>query len=189
MRRPYLTLILLVLSALLAGCAGKAVAQSNEVMSADSAATELVAHDPSDTCPITRAPEIPFTPPTPYLSKPPERYINQFWYGTPALWTMLGIGGDIWNDLPHNRDGYTQKVFWWSQDFNKEANPYPAFTVTAEQLDVPSSPLVLSERATNASADFGVAMLTGVSIPTSGCWKITGNYEDTILSFVVWVAP
>jgi hypothetical protein len=30
-------------------------------------------------------------------------------------------------------------------------------------------------------------MLTGVYLPAPGCWEITGNYEGTQLSFVVWV--
>jgi hypothetical protein len=46
-----------------------------------------------------------------------------------------------------------------------------------------------AEQATNASADFGTAMLTGVVVPEIGCWKITGKYAQAELSFVVWVAP
>jgi hypothetical protein len=32
-------------------------------------------------------------------------------------------------------------------------------------------------------------MLVGVDIPTLGCWEITGQYNGTELSFVVWIAP
>jgi len=32
-------------------------------------------------------------------------------------------------------------------------------------------------------------MLGGVSFPTSGCWEITGHYEDAEVQFVVWVVP
>jgi len=31
--------------------------------------------------------------------------------------------------------------------------------------------------------------LTGVYVPTPGCWKITGDYQGDKLSFVVWVEP
>ena len=100
------------------------------------------------------------------------------------------LGSDAtWYALPHRKDGYGQKVFWWSQSFDVATDPYPAFTVIIEQLDVPSSPIVVAEQATNASADFGTAMLTGVEIPNLGCWKVTGQYNDAELSFVVWVAP
>jgi hypothetical protein len=33
------------------------------------------------------------------------------------------------------------------------------------------------------------AMMTGVDFPSLGCWKITGKYKKSELSFVVWVAP
>jgi len=197
MHKIYFAFTILVFASLLVGCAGDAVAQTNDIaptdtpekpMPTDTATPEIIPHDPPASCPITRAPDVPFVPPDPYPSKPPARYVNQFWYGSSELWTMLGTD-EIWSNLPHNRYGYTQKIFWWSQDFNREAEPYPAFTVTSERLDVPSSPLVLSEEATNASADFGTAILTGVAIPTLGCWKITGKYKDAELNFVVWVAP
>jgi hypothetical protein len=35
----------------------------------------------------------------------------------------------------------------------------------------------------------GQFMLTGVEVPAAGCWEITGRYDQTELSFVVWVAP
>jgi hypothetical protein len=116
--------------------------------------------------------------------------MNEFWYGTPDLWTMLGTAA-TWSGLPHNQYGYSQKVFWWSRHFDVKADPYPALKVILERLDAsePFSPIVVTEEATNASADFGTAMLTGVYVPSPGCWKITGQYQESELSFVVWVAP
>jgi hypothetical protein len=35
--------------------------------------------------------------------------------------------------------------------------------------------------------DSGAFMLTGIRLPTAGCWKITGHYDARKLSFVVWV--
>jgi len=56
-------------------------------------------------------------------------------------------------------------------------------------LDATAPPLIVS-KATNAYAgDIGSAMLVGVDFPTLGCWKITGQYKNSELSFVVWVAP
>jgi hypothetical protein len=40
---------------------------------------------------------------------------------------------------------------------------------------------------TNASADFGTAMLVGITVPEPGCWRLTGNYLDASLSIVVLV--
>ncbi len=195
MRKLRQILPILILASFLTSCAGNTAAQSKEVTPTDApekaeptAAPETAPHDPLTSCPVTRAPDVPFVPPSPYPSEPPARYVDQFWYGAPELWTMLGPGV-AWSDLPQDGHGFTEKIFWWSQDFDVNVEPYPAFTVIGERLDAPSSPLILSEKATNASADFGTAILTGVNIPTLGCWKITGKYKDAELSFVIWVAP
>ena len=115
-------------------------------------------------------------------------YEGEFWYGSNALWTAVREKG-IWEALPHNPQGYTQKVFWWRDGYVWTYEPEPELFVTAERLDGPA-PLVNASKATNASAgDIGSAMLVGVDFPTLGCWKITGKYGDAELSFVVWLAP
>jgi hypothetical protein len=173
---------------LLTGCATTAILQ--EEVARDPEHTVKSLDETRASCPITQAPEAAFIPPAPFPPKPPERYGNEFWYGTPDLWTMLGTGG-TWSGLPLDKSGYSQKVFWWSQHFNVKKDPFPPLTVMIEHLDVvdSSSPILVTEQATNASADFGTAMLTGVELPTPGCWKITGQYQDWALSFVVWVIP
>ena len=205
MQRQYFLLPAVIIAALLAGCAPEPSAQTQEVSALEnltqtnapevttlesdaSTQPEIVLDEPPASCPITQAPEIPFVAPAPYPAAPPERYVGQFWYGTPELWTMLGTD-PVWRDLPHNKRGYSQKVFWWSKDFDVSDDPYPAFTLIIERLDVASTPMVVAEEATNASADFGTAMLTGIEIPTPGCWKFTGQYQKSELSFVVWVIP
>lgn len=204
MKRLSFFISLVFLVVLLTACASQAAPQPAGVKALEdltptnlpresptaSMRSEIVSSDPPASCPITRATDVPFVPPEPFPPQPPERYVNQFWYGTPDLWTMLGSGGTWWA-LPHNKSGYGQKVFWWSEHFDVSTNSYPPFTVIIEQLDAdaPPSPIVVAEEATNASADFGTAMLTGVEIPALGCWKITGRYQDAELSFVVWVAP
>jgi hypothetical protein len=180
MQRLVSLLSIMILAAFLAECTPKQTASLENPAS--------VPHDPPASCPVTHAPDVSFIAPDPYPPKPPERYANQFWYGTPELWTMLGKDA-TWSDLPHDRYGYSQKIFWWSQDFHRDTNPNPALAITIERLDVPSIPRLVSREATNASADFGTAMLTGVDIPAPGCGKITGQYQDAELSFVVWVAP
>jgi hypothetical protein len=201
MQRLYILLSVLILALFLIGCAPNAAAQPVNALEnptnlpepaatdpIESAQAEIVADEPPTSCPITQAPEVAFVPPEPYPPEPPARYADEFWYGTPELWTMLGTGA-TWNGLPLDKQGYTQKIFWWSQDFNVKEDPFPAFTVILERLDVPSAPIIAAEKATNAFADFGTAMLTGVELPTLGCWKITGQYQEAELSFVVWIAP
>jgi hypothetical protein len=139
-----------------------------------------------ETCPITRTPDVPFTPPAPYSRDAPGG--AAFWYGTDALWTTVPKTG-VWSQLPHNSAGYTQKVLWWRKGYSWTAEPQPQLIVTGRQLDASAPPLNVS-RATNAFAeDIQSAMLVGVDFPTLGCWEITGQYAGTELSFVVWVAP
>lgn len=63
--------------------------------------------------------------------------------------------------------------------------PEPAITVVGTRLDGPGT--FTAGPGTNASADFGEAMLVGVEIPTAGCWQITASYRDAVLSYVVWI--
>jgi hypothetical protein len=147
---------------------------------------EIVSHDPPADCPITVPQDPPFTAPAPYSTNSP--FDTNFWYGSTALWTDLPKDG-IWYALPHNPEGYTQKIFWWRHGYIWNEEPQPDLNVTGERLDAAAPPLVVS-RATNAYAgDIGSAMLVGVDFPSLGCWKITGEYQEAELSFVVWVAP
>lgn len=191
---------ILILTVLLTGCAPKVTAQPAEVKAlANPTSTELtekptlipsmtpevVPHDPPPSCPVTTPQNPPFVPPSPYDALGFE---GNFWYGSNSLWTAVRQDG-VWEGLPHNRTGYTQKVFWWRVGYIWTEEPEPDLTVTGERLDASAPPLNVS-RATNAYAsDIGSAMLAGVDFPTLGCWKITGQYKKSELSFVVWVAP
>ena len=200
MQKLYLFLITLVFACLLAGCASKAAVQPEEVQAlenpepthlteksklADSAKSETLSKEPPAECPLTVPQDPIFTPPSPYSSRGFE---GNFWYGSNSLWTAVRQDG-VWEGLPHNPTGYTQKVFWWRDRYVWTEEPEPALTVTGERLDASAPPLNVS-RATNAYAsDIGSAMLVGVDFPTLGCWKITGQYGDAELSFVIWAAP
>ncbi len=74
------------------------------------------------------------------------------------------------------------KVFWWSRNYGWAAEPIPALTVTGERLDG-AAPALTVDQATNGAG----GMLTGISFPTTGCWRISGTYQSQTLSFVVWV--
>jgi hypothetical protein len=199
MQRLYFSLAIIILVSTQAGCAPQ-VAQPENVKalenptstnlpeksrSIESPISEVVEDDPSGGCPVTVPQDPPFTPPQPYSDM---GFQGDFWYGSSSLWTAIPQNG-IWSGLPHNPEGYTQKVFWWWDGYDWTEEPEPNLTVTGERLDASAPPLIAS-KATNAYAsDLGSAMLVGVDFPTPGCWKITGKYADAELSFIVWVAP
>ena len=138
----------------------------------------------SQVCDVTRP--APFAAPSPYLASPPIVY-ESVWYGSRALWTMLDPDGEVWaaSELPHGPDGLGQKTFWWSADRSPQDDLEPAITVTGERIDGPGT--FEAGPGTNASADFGPAMLVGVEFPSPGCWLLTARYRDAVLSYVVLI--
>jgi hypothetical protein len=157
-----------------------------KVSSIVSTASIVASNAPAETCAVTRPPQPPFIPPTPYPWNPPSA--GEFWYGTDALWTTLPESG-VWAELPHNLEGYTQKLFWWRKGYFWRDEPEPELTVTGQGLDA-TAPAPRVSAATNAFADdIGSAILVGVDFPTLGCWQISGQYAKAELSFVIWLAP
>ncbi len=182
-------LLLVIMASLLVGCASPAhsLQETPAPQSATTTQVEEVSALPPADCPVTtnmagaafQAPK-PFSPDAPWE--------DMFWYGSEHFWTALTTNG-VWADLPHNPEGYTQKIFWWSDLFTLKDELEPALELTGRRLDAEAPPLK-TYGATNASAsDIGDAMLTGVDFPTLGCWEITGRYKKSGLTFVVWVAP
>lgn len=141
---------------------------------------------PSTSCAVT-IPGAPFVPPSTYPDVPPPEY-HAVWYGTADLWTMLSPTGELWSGLPRDASGLSQKTFWWSQAFVLAQENQPAISITGQRLDVVGPTFSAGPPGTNAGADFGEAMLMGISVPTSGCWSITATYRGTALEYVVWVA-
>jgi len=137
------------------------------------------------TCDVT-LPAPVLVPPPPAPASPPG-YYGSDWFGSPSLWTMIERDGEIWkqSSLPHGPEGLTQKTFWWSVDWRPDSEPQPAVTVVGRRLD--GSGDFRYGDGTNASADFGTAMLVGVEFPSPGCWELTGRYRDAELRYVVWI--
>jgi len=140
---------------------------------------------------VTTRPATPFVPPAPYSH---ESSPQAFAIGTDRLWTELGEPM-MWGWVPH-RPGHerdlTAKVFWFRVGYNWHTEPVPKIKVTGKRLDGAAPPLALPQGpATNAiiDEDGTGAMLTGIWIPTPGCWEISGDYAGDKLSFVVWVEP
>ena len=140
--------------------------------------TEKGAGVPAD-CPVTLPGDPDFSPPEPWSAIYP--YEGSAWYGTEDLWTALPVEG-TWPQL-----ALGEKSWWWSEHFNVKVEPVPALIVTARRLDG-KAPEFQSGAATNGyHPDFHWAMLTGVELPTTGCWEIMGTYGKASLSYVVWV--
>jgi len=130
-----------------------------------------------DGCPVTRPYKTGrFVPPAPYWT---ELDTGRFWFGTDKLWTALPLDG-IWE-----RSNFT-KLFWWRQSYDAHREPQPKLIVIGKRLDSPA-PNLIEDRATNAFGPPRSAMLISVELPPTGCWQITGLYEDDELTFVAWI--
>jgi len=184
MHKAYIFLSIVIIALFLTGCGGIAVAQENRVVPTSASVigvptsgSENVSKDSPVSCPVTVPQNPAFIPPAPYDTL--HSFKDHFWFGSNSLWTIIP-GNGIWNALPLNLEGYTQKILWWREGYVWDQEPEP-------NLIVP--PLNVS-KATNAFAgDIGSAMMVGVDFPTLGCWEITGNYNGIELSFVIWIAP
>jgi len=137
-----------------------------------------------ESCPITKPPTHPFVPPSPY---PNETGPNGFWTGTNKLWIGLRRDG-TWEKLPQWPDGtFRQKLFWWHEGYNARRDPRPNLKVTAKRLDSPAPPIE-SEGSNGWTGDADHPFIVnGINLPSLGCWRITGHFEDAELSFIVWV--
>jgi hypothetical protein len=137
-------------------------------------------------CPTTRPPDPPFVPPAPYSLTPPSVVDDKFWYGTNQLWTWLNADG-TW-PMPKHNGVLFDKSFWWREGYDWRIETEPALRVTGRRLDAPA-PAVTVSGATNGYEQYmGAFMLTGLELPTGGCWALTGDYAGRSLRFVVWVS-
>jgi hypothetical protein len=134
-------------------------------------------------CAVTLPEAGAFVPPDPYSPEAPSP--GRFWYGTDGLWTMPAADG-VWRGIA-SQEGIGDKVFWWSSEWDWRTDHKPALTVTARRLDANAPSMTISS-ATNAHAK-GIhhAMLVGLTIPTAGCWEVTGEFKGHTLSYVVWL--
>lgn len=138
-------------------------------------------------CPVT-VPAEGFVPPRDlpggWPASPPAYYGSR-WHGTADLWTMLPIDGARNPQLARG-----EKTWWFSQHFlDPSSESSPRITVTGRLLDLGGGQAFpLADRGTNASADFGLAILAGVTVPSKGCWELTATYKGHSLTYVVEVA-
>jgi hypothetical protein len=192
MQKQKLFRLMFGLALFMAACASKPPVEPTKIPPTSTAETFLdvksmaVKDVASPGCPVTLPTDPIFEAPEPFSAIAP--WDRTFWFGTEHLWTALDTDG-VWEGLPKNPEGYTQKIMWWSSLFSLKDELEPALVVFGRRLDA-KAPEMRSDGATNAMADdIGEAMLTGVDFPTEGCWEVTGQYKKTGLTFVVWIAP
>ncbi len=147
----------------------------------------LLSIQPAKTeCFTTLPPSPAFTPTAPYDSVHPSA--NMFWYGTDALWTQLGANG-VWH-IENNADksgGYATKLVFWRKGFDWRQEHEPALIVTARRVDGDSPSVAVAHANAVFLTSNTPAMMTGIRIPTAGCWEVTGHYGGHTLSFIVSV--
>jgi hypothetical protein len=145
---------------------------------------------PPPTCPITQPPSERFVPPDPY---PTFHATGTFWLGSEKLWTLRDTDG-LWQglrtidaDSGFTHEIYRDKVFWWRKGYDWRTENPPQLKVNGKWLDAPAPPLY-ADPAQPAFIKLP-AMVTGIDIPTGGCWEITGDYQGDKVAFVVWLFP
>jgi hypothetical protein len=138
------------------------------------------------TCSVTKPASQPFVPPPPYPAKPSR---GQFWFGTDRLWTRLPETG-AWIGLGHYTPSdptFRQKLFFWRQGYDAHAETQANLIVRGRRIDAPAQPLQTDGPGTGSWTADDQFLVTGINLPTIGCWEITGRYENDEVTFVVWV--
>ena len=116
------------------------------------------------------------------------------WYGTDALWTALDADGK-WKMGNYGKGiAYRTKLVFWGQGFDWRTEPEPKLIITGKRLDGNAPSIALA----HANAVFvpgdrpdlmPPGMMTGLDVPTAGCWELTAHYRGHTLTFVVSVEP
>jgi hypothetical protein len=137
-----------------------------------------------ENCPVTQPPAEAFLPPPPY---PSQHSSDGFWFGSEKLWVQLPKDG-IWH-LSHDGPdaAFGQKIQWWRKDYEWRTDMPSKLKVTGERIDAPAPPLTSRSDASGTTGHSFI--MSGLDIPTRGCWQVTGNYAGDKLAFVIWVAP
>lgn len=140
---------------------------------------------PADGCPVTKAPAPEFVPPAPYNSSPLS---GGFRLGSSeSLWTFVNTYATSRPEGPP----YGFKLVYWhpglSWHHSDETN---ALTVVARRLDAPSAPIIFTPRANmvghlSAEAPDEIAMMTGLDLPSGGCWEIAADLKGERLNYVI----
>lgn len=139
-------------------------------------------------CRTTLPPNPAFVPLAPY---PPSASDGMFWYGTDALWTALNVDGKwkIHNNVLEDKGAYRTKLVFWRRGFDWRRELEPKLIITARRLDGEAPSVAVAHANAVFVQGNTPAMMTGIDIPTAGCWELTGHYHGHTLTFTVSVEP
>ena len=129
-------------------------------------------------CPVTRPYQSSrFASPSGYPGPSP----GHFYFGTDGIWTMLPVDGVLKGSAAN---GSTHAwLLWFRHGYTPWVEPTPKLKVDAKRVNGTAQKVVVSP------AKFlpRNIMIVGIDIPNSGCWQITGRFDEEELAFVVWV--
>ena len=168
---------------LLAGCRSHAELPPPEATASSDTASPARVYS-VENCPVTRPPDSPFVPPSPWPAQPPGAH--EFWFGSAGLWTALPNSG-AWRQL-----AIGEKFWWWSERYSTSdvAKDHPPdLVVSASPLGTLASTFHTSQATNGFHSSFNQAMLVGVTLPSSGCWQFEAEFMGSQLSFILWVPP
>lgn len=145
----------------------------------------------SSSCPVTQPMDPAFETPPGFPSVPAFGGLGAFYAGNQNVWVTVTPGP--WH-LPHWETGYRQKIFWWTDSYQREPGtllepPVPTVEVSGHRLDGPSNPMIVTGTNPGGGGEMGSFLVSGVNFPTTGCWEITARIDDSAMSFVVEVEP
>lgn len=181
---PTLGVVAIVMAGLVTACGAASSSDLAPASSGQAPEPSVTSRDIGD-CPLTIPPQPGFVPPRPYPEQPPDLY-QSVWFGSAALWTMLDPEGEVWEDLPEADGRFTEKTFWWSEDYRVKDEPSPPITLTGRRLDGRGSFEGGGPGGGGFREDIGDFILVGIEIP-AGCWELTATYRGAELSFVVLI--
>ena len=142
---------------------------------------------PTDTPTVRTSPTPPACPVTtangdiPLRERSPGRTpVPAFAYhGNGQIWTVLPAKNGIWRASPRPENGHlVHKGMWWR---TTELLYFPLI-VEGRRLDALAPPM----ETYTCSGYVGDVQPCGISLPTEGCWEITGRAGDVSLTFVVY---
>jgi hypothetical protein len=77
---------------------------------------------------------------------------------------------------------------FWRRGFDWRKEPEPELFITAKRLDgdAPSVAVAHANAVFVTGNTSAIAMMTGIVVPTAGCWELMGDYNGHTLTFTVW---
>jgi hypothetical protein len=82
---------------------------------------------------------------------------------------------------------FRQKLFFWRQGYDPRTEG-SKLKITGRRIDSPAPPLLVDDSTNGGWTKDDSFIVAGINFPTTGCWEITGHYENDEVTFVVWVA-